>query len=114
MIQYFHQNVWQGYNFPTKFTIAFEAEPRHIEELAVCLENNVQTHLKLGVARCNPIDNFCKKTGREVATAKIAELPFHVESIFKDKTSLLVLFTSPSLKLVCRFRNNHLYLERAV
>lgn len=47
---------------------------------------------KLGIAKCNPEDNFCKKTGREIAIKNMKNTKLTVESIYQDiKEKLIVM-----------------------
>lgn len=43
------------------------------------------SEIRFGVAKCNPIDNFCKKIGREIAVRNADEKPVQVIKGFKGR-----------------------------
>jgi hypothetical protein len=107
-MQFYHQikpklGRWQRY------TIAVDAQPDFFEKVfaaaRVALLNGTPAplELNLGFAYCNPVDNFNKKTGRELAQTRIKPYFFNFEKFvmeYPDKNSFL-------------FRNelDQLYLE---
>lgn len=47
--------------------------------------NDESCTIKFGLATCQPVDNFCKKTGRKIAEENAEEKPFHVIENFSGR-----------------------------
>lgn len=64
---------------PTKIVAVSKSSMKALPRLTICALLNPDTwEMSFGVARCNPIDNFCRKTGREVALKNALENPIVV------------------------------------
>lgn len=44
----------------------------------VAVYDDEAKEIRFGMAKCSPIDNFCKKIGREIAENNAALRPFHI------------------------------------
>ena len=76
-----------------EFTAIFELnEPvsLFLYECAIALINNDTVDINVGFAYCHPKDQFCKKTGRELAKSRIESYQFKVEYIHRYDDSVQI------------------------
>lgn len=74
--------------------------------IAVVFDDKDAT-IKFGLATCQPIDNFCKATGRKIAEKNALENPFHIIYNFsgarnKYADEVMHIMTSTEYKLLKR------------
>lgn len=70
-------------------TIAIEAIPSYLLDTLKYGDTIVK---KVGVARCSTEDNFCKKTGRELAESRLKSTTLTVRTVLKDEGFCYVVF----------------------
>lgn len=67
--------------------------------------------IKFGLAICQPVDNFCKAVGREIAEKNAIENPFHVIENFSGRRNdyadeVMQIMTEKEFKLIKRDNPN--------
>lgn len=66
---------------PDKVIAFSKSSMKEVPRITVCAVLDLDTwEMSFGVARCNPGDNFCRRTGREVALKNAKENPILVET----------------------------------
>jgi hypothetical protein len=74
--QFCHHNKKYG----TKYTIA--AMLPTASDFSKLIENEKrEITLPVGIANCSPKDNYCRKSGREVALSRMTPITFELKSI---------------------------------
>jgi hypothetical protein len=74
-------------------------EPASADAIRALAKDFVSTHptdqmlihvLRVGVALLHPIDRYSKKTGRDAATAKLADVPLRVVGVVMTPTHIFI------------------------
>jgi hypothetical protein len=64
--------------------VVFNPRNRRRYTIAAIYDDDAKT-IKFGLAICQPVDNFCKATGRAIAEKNAQEKPFHVIEGFNGR-----------------------------
>jgi RNA 3'-terminal phosphate cyclase len=94
-------------------TVAVEVPTvEEFEKLNPSLEHPV--YPKIGIAHCSKTDNYCKKTGRELAISRLKEEQGYVTA--RNSREVQVLFKGLGITIILRKHphTNHVYFEEVV
>jgi hypothetical protein len=106
MIQYYHQT---RHLYGPKYT--FAVLPPHPDNIiALAHPNNMGNSIQIsvGLARCNPLDQYVKSIGRSVAFQDLQAKEFRLQSVnhFQEEEQTLVTLTSKEYTLVFKLFPN--------
>lgn len=73
--------------------------------------NDEDKTIKFGLATCQPVDNFCKAVGREIAERNAIEKPFYIIEDFNGRRNdyadkVMQVMTEKEFKLIKRDNPN--------
>lgn len=93
-VEFFHQIKHKEYF--QQFTLAFLSNPRLYGNLTyLSIENMID--FEIGLAKCNPKDNFNKSLGRNLAISRLSSVFLLRNSIIRDGKKLLHTFETPEV-----------------
>ena len=104
-LQFLHNRIWNGFALSSKggSTIVMDVfAPWFFEEL----KPGDFIEKRIGIATCHPDENYCKKTGREQATAKIKNTKLTVLDVYKSLGGSYINFTTENGEFFRVTKNN--------
>ena len=120
MIQYFHHNPERKSKVDEqlRYTVAVEIPSKLALLQLIMPMNKRDLDVNIGIARCNPLDQYNRKVGRELSESRLSIFPFKLDTVkYEDDTTFYYFFTedkTAGLLFKTHPKNEHVYFAEAL